>query len=212
MRRLDAALSNAPLKICDKAKRHSGSRTKSAKEILAAKKESTQRDFPGLTRPSSPVTNPRGVRRLDAALSNAPLKICDKAKRHSGSRTKSAKEILAAKKESTQRDIPGLTRPSSPAYETVGLLTVGESVAVRVEVLEAYETVGLLTIMRWLSRGVEVLEAYETVGLLTIARAQIITIKVLEAYETVGLLTVGESVAVRVEVLEAYETVGLLTN
>jgi hypothetical protein len=39
----------------------------------------------------------RGVRRLDAALSKDPLKNNDVAENHSGSRTKSAKEILAAK-------------------------------------------------------------------------------------------------------------------
>ena len=39
----------------------------------------------------------RGVRRLDAALPNAPLKANAAAENLLGSRTKSAEEILAAK-------------------------------------------------------------------------------------------------------------------
>ena len=47
------------------------------------------------------------MRRLDAALSNDPLNICDAAINLSGSRTKSAEEFLSRKERKEHKEMKG---------------------------------------------------------------------------------------------------------
>ena len=51
----------------------------------------------------------RGLRRLDAALSNAPHSHSDEIEYASGSRTKSAEEILSRKERKVRKESIGIT-------------------------------------------------------------------------------------------------------
>ena len=50
-----------------------------------------------------------GVRRLDAALSKDPLKICDATENASGSRTQSAEENFSRKERKVRKETIGQT-------------------------------------------------------------------------------------------------------
>ena len=51
------------------------------------------------------------MRRLDAALSNDPLKICDVTENASGSRTQSAEENFSRKERKVRKEMKGTSSP-----------------------------------------------------------------------------------------------------